>query len=351
MKAPPHVPSLFPDFEPQHLGRGPVLAADSLPPFRSKRTDRNAFVSYRALPTGTALSKVQSRGQASFFEYSINPYRGCEFGCAYCYARYTHDFFELKSPFDFERQIFAKRGFAEALRADLVRWLKRNRDGLQRETLFDSGEDPVNEQPPLRVGLGSATDPYQPLERREGITRAVLGVLSEFEGFEISIATKSDLITRDLELLAQVHERHVLRIAFSLCTVRKDLARILDPKAPVPRARLEAARTFAREGFDVTVLAMPILPGINASPSDLHDLLAACRDARVSHVGAQLVFLRGTAKERFLITLRECFPHLEQAYLRQFEKHSRIEQEKRERFRRWFEGLRSQYGFGRVPEA
>ena len=145
------------------------------------------------------------------FRWTINPYRGCEFGCKYCYARYTHEFMELRDPGQFERKIFAKAFDAG-----------RFRDELRALPLGET------------IALGTATDPYQPAERRYGVTRKMLEVLLSLAGLHLGITTKSDLIVRDVELLKEVSRRHYLRVSMTVTTVDAELARLLEPMAPRP---------------------------------------------------------------------------------------------------------------------
>jgi hypothetical protein len=154
------------------------MAADS-----PTALERNEVV-YRRLPARSALNRV--RGSRVSFEWSLNPYRGCEFGCVYCYARYTHEFMERRGPMAFEREIYMKEGMAARLGRELERWLVR---------------------PGETIAIGAATDPYQPAERRFGVTRSLLETLARFEGYCVEIVTKSDLVTRDLDLLKRVGRR------------------------------------------------------------------------------------------------------------------------------------------------
>src|SRR5215469_18128036 len=135
------------------------------------------------------------------FRWTINPYRGCEFGCVYCYARYTHDFLDLRDPMDFERKIFVKRMAADVL----ARTLSRTPIGTDA------------------IALGTATDPYQPAERKYGLTRSMLEVFANLSGLDLSITTKSSLIVRDLALLTKINRRSKLSVNFSLITLDRKL--------------------------------------------------------------------------------------------------------------------------------
>src|SRR5271166_5261458 len=169
------------------------------------------------------------------FRWTINPYRGCEFGCVYCYARYTHDFLELRDPMDFERRIFVKRMAAEVLARTLSR-------------------TPIGDD---SIAIGTATDPYQPAERQYGLTRGMLEVFAQLAGLHLSITTKSSLIVRDLELLRKINRRSKLSVNFSLITLDRKLQRILEPRAPRPGLRLRALFELARAGIRCNLLMMP----------------------------------------------------------------------------------------------
>ena len=139
------------------------------------------------------------------FRWTINPYRGCEFGCVYCYARYTHEFLGLNDPMDFERRILVKRKAAEALARSLAR-------------------TPVGRD---SIAIGTATDPYQPAERTFAVTRSILEIFARLGGLNLSVTTKSNLITRDIDLLVSINERSRLSVNFSLITLNRRLRRIL----------------------------------------------------------------------------------------------------------------------------
>ena len=150
------------------------------------------LVEFRTLPVRSLMNKVVSRRSVPF-AWSINPYRGCEFGCRYCYARYTHEFMELPDPADFERKIYLKQSAAWLLRQEL-RSIKRSES----------------------IAIGTATDPYQPIERRTGITRSILEVFAEERGLSLGIVTKSTLIERDIDVLQQISAKNDLSIHITI---------------------------------------------------------------------------------------------------------------------------------------
>src|SRR5437762_10109718 len=169
-------------------------------------------VQYFEIPARSILNRTKPNMP---FQWTINPYRGCEFGCKYCYARYTHEFMEMRDGRDFERKIFAKVNAPELLREEL-------------RQAKDKG---------LPVALGTATDLYQPAEKQFGVTRRMLEALAGFEGLDFSITTKSVLILRDLDLLRSIAGRHRFGVHMTVTTLDARLARLLEPKAPPPADR------------------------------------------------------------------------------------------------------------------
>src|SRR3989442_8214329 len=174
----------------------------------SPRVRERAEVEYFALPSRSTLNR-ESSGRMPF-AWTINPYRGCEFGCKYCYARYTHEFMEML-PADFEDKIYAKAYPAHLLRQELSRIDRKD-----------------------AIAIGTATDPYQPAERRFRRTRAILEVFAKERGWHLGMITKSDLITRDLDVLAEIAQRNVLNVHVTVTTTDEKLARLLEPRAPRP---------------------------------------------------------------------------------------------------------------------
>src|SRR5216683_4154223 len=220
------------------------------------------------------------------FRWTINPYRGCEFGCVYCYARYTHEFLEQRDPMDFERKIFVKRRAAEALARNLTR------------TAIGSDQ----------IALGTATDPYQPAERKFGLTRSMLEVFAQLGGLNLSITTKSALITRDLDLLHAISEGSKLSVNFSLITLNRRLQRILEPRAPRPSLRLRALKELREAGIRCHLLMMPMIPGLTDNAAGIEAVLRAARDAGASGLWWRSLFLKPAAARRFIPFIRENFP-------------------------------------------
>ena len=248
-------------------------------------------VDYRTLPTRGVLNRCTSAKAP--FSWTINPYRGCEFGCKYCYARYTHEFMELRESADFENLIFAKQFTLDMFRRDLAR-VKR-------------GES---------IAIGTATDPYQPAERRYGLTRRILRALADTSGHKVFLTTKSDLVARDVELLAEVHARHWLHVGMTVTTLDNDLARAMEPRAPRPELRLEAVRTLARAGIRTGVQCSPVMPHINEG--EVEAVACAAARAGAASFTAHGVFLMPCALRVFLPFLAERFPHLLKKYEQRF---------------------------------
>ena len=205
-------------------------------------------VEYFTLPVRSLLNRCT--GARMPFTWTINPYRGCEFACKYCYARYTHEFMELRDGVDFERKIFVKQHAAELLRQELRR--------------VKAGEE---------IAIGTATDPYQPIERRQEVTRAILEELSRHAGLQLGIVTKSNLVLRDIDLLQRIAENNQIFVNLTITTLDVDLARILEPRAPRPDLRMETVRKLNLEGVNAGIICAPVVPGITDAPRDLEALV------------------------------------------------------------------------------
>jgi DNA repair photolyase len=280
-------------------------------------------VEYFTLPTKSLLNRCVSR-RGLPFTWTINPYRGCEFGCKYCYARYTHEFMEMREGVDFEQKIYVKQHAAELLRQEL-RHVK----------------------PGESIALGTATDPYQPAERRYEVTRAILEEFARHRGFELGIVTKSNLALRDLDLLQEVARNNRLSINFTITTLNVDLARILEPRAPRPDLRLDAVRVLAGAGLTVGVSCSPVLPGITDSPKDLEAVVQAAASAGTRHLWAGPLFLKPCSAAVFLPFLTENFPHLVENYRRRYQDRAFLPPAYGKRLSQFVTSLRQKYGIGR----
>jgi DNA repair photolyase len=244
-------------------------------------------VEYFEIPTRSILNRTKPNMP---FRWTINPYRGCEFGCKYCYARYTHEFMEL-APEEFEDKIYAKHASAHLLAQELRRIDRKD-----------------------AIAIGTATDPYQPAERRFGRTRAILEVFARQRGWHLGMITKSDLIVRDIDLLQEIARANVLTVHITITTLDTELARLLEPRAPRPDLRLNAVRELAEAGIMVGVNPNPIMPGITDSEAALDRLAKACRDAGAVTFGGGPLFLMPSAQQVFFPFLEREFPHLVARY-------------------------------------
>ncbi|HEX6822007.1 MAG TPA: radical SAM protein [Candidatus Sulfotelmatobacter sp.] len=265
------------------------LAADG----ESIREGHN--VEYFTLPSKSLLNRCVSN-RAMPFTWTINPYRGCEFACKYCYARYTHEFMEMRDGAEFERKIYVKQHAADLLRQELKR--------------VKAGES---------IALGTATDPYQPAERRYEVTRGILEEFSRHRGFELGIVTKSNLVLRDLELLKNVARANAVSVHVTVTTLDTHLARILEPRAPRPDLRFDAVRELAQAGIRVGISCSPVIPGITDSPRDLEGLVRTTAEAGADYVFANPLFLKPCSAAVFLPFLEQNFPHLAESYRQRYQ--------------------------------
>jgi DNA repair photolyase len=217
------------------------------------------------------------------FDLSINPYRGCEHGCIYCFARPTHSYLNLSPGLDFETKIIAKMNAAERLRAALS----------------------TRSYEPLPLNIGSATDAYQPAERRLRITRSLIEVLAEYR-HPFSIITKSAGVERDIDLIAPMAAERMAAVYVSIPTLEGELARIMEPRAAAPERRLKTIERLARAGIPVGVSVSPMIPFINEP--ELEHVLAQARDAGASTAFATVLRLPWEVNPLFQQWLAAHFP-------------------------------------------
>jgi DNA repair photolyase len=217
------------------------------------------------------------------FDRSINPYRGCEHGCSYCFARPSHAFQGLSSGLDFETKLFAKTNAPDLLLKEIS---ARNYE-------------------PRTIAVGTNTDPYQPIERRFRITRSILEVLS-LVNHPVGIVTKSALVTRDLDILRSMAERRLVKVAVSITTLDPKLARQMEPRAASPAKRLETMRKLTEAGIPVTVLVAPVVPAIN--DHEVESILEASRKAGADEAGYVLLRLPHDLKDLMRDWLIEHYP-------------------------------------------
>jgi|SRR5579883_1756639 len=275
------------DSPPKLVGIARLAAASDV--LEAKRS-----VEYFALETRKFIGRGSGRMRSI---WTLNPYRGCEFGCKYCYARYAHEFMELRDPELFERKIYVKKFEKRVFSAELRR-LK------QGETVW----------------IGTATDPYQPAERRFQITRRILEVFARERGFDLGITTKSDLVARDAGLLAEIGRHNNVGVHLTITTLDEALARLLEPLAPRPGLRLKALKTLRDAGVRVSVLAHPVMPLINDTERSLNDVCAAAAANGAAAFSAGPLFLKPCAQQVFFPFLEAHFPHLLRRYRERFDK-------------------------------
>ncbi len=301
-----------------------ALPLSNLPTFRpsfalpvlDERLRGTKFVS---LASRSLLNSPQQTG-VDF--WSLNPYIGCEFGCTYCYARYAHryvverahnagalgdaEFRDFRGPNGweaFERRIFVKERALGALEADLRRYLR------------SAG---ASDRSPAPLVIGTATDPYQPAERRYRITRQILERLARSEGLNLGIITKSPLVARDLDVLRRIQERSDLEVYVSLITVDVRIIRRVEARSPMPAVRLRALRRLTRAGINAGLIVAPVLPGITDDAPHLEALFQAAREAGARFVHAGPLRLYPAVRDRFLPVLEAHFPHLAPRYRRAY---------------------------------
>ncbi len=307
---------------PEPDGPAPLVGIARLAA-QSPLLEAKSRVEYFELEARSILNKCS--GTRMPFPYTINPYRGCEFGCHYCYARYTHEFMGMEDGRQFEEKIYAKTRAAELLREELRR------------------------HPHGEIALGTSTDPYQPAERRFGVTRSLLEVFAQEHGRFLSITTKSDLIERDVELLGRVARANVLHINMTIITLDAALARRLEPRAPRPDLRLAAVETLAAAGLSVGVFVSPILPGLTDAIANLNAVAAAAARAGARYLAGGLLFLMPSAQKQFFPFLDAEFPDLAKRYRARFAHHPHLRGEYARMIRERVARLRARHGLASAP--
>ena len=307
------------------------LAASS-PPADSRRASP-ARPEYFVLPVRSILNRCDSNRVP--FEWTINPYRGCEFGCKYCFARYTHEYMELDAT-EFEKRIFVKQGAEAYLPQEIAR-------KYSYESAASGG------QAPEHIAIGTATDPYQPAEREYGVTRACLEELVKREGLSISITTKSNQVLRDLDLLRRIAEKSALFVNMTISTTRSRLARLLEPRAPQPGLRLDAVKQLRAAGISTGVFASPLLPGITDREGDLEAVAEAAHEAGAQWFTSGVLFLTPSSSKVFMPFLQEKFPRLVEKYRQWYTKNTYAPGEYRKKVAARVARLREKYGFDVRP--
>src|SRR5438876_10133252 len=231
---------------------------------------------FKTTVTADATRKIIARNDSPdiSFDRSINPYRGCEHGCVYCFARPTHAYLGLSPGLDFESKLFMKPNAPELLERELS----------------------APDYSPKTIAIGTNTDPYQPIERRYQIMRRVLEVLDR-AGHPVGIVTKSALVLRDLDILTRMAERNLAKVALSVTTLDANLARKMEPRAATPMRRLETLRRLSQAGVPATVMVAPVIPALN--DMEIERILDAARTAGVKEAGYVLLRLPLEVRDLF----------------------------------------------------
>jgi DNA repair photolyase len=301
----------------------PILNAHSVPrplgiarlAAEATHADDGHLIEFRAIQSRSILNKSVSKRRIPL-HYTVNPFRGCEFACRYCFARYTHEFLQptpINTPppgaldipqqpwaLAFEREIYLKENAAWLLEQELRTLAPRLAENQDR------------------IVIGTATDPYQPIERRVGITRSLLEVFAKHHDLRIGVITKSSLITRDIDLFQQIAARNTLVLHITITTTDAELARKLEPRAPRPDLRFAAVKKLRAAGLTTGILCSPLLPGINDSVAALDAVAARAAQAGASFLGSNPLFLKSCSRPTFLSFVREHFPNLTDNYNRRF---------------------------------
>jgi DNA repair photolyase len=307
------------------------LAASS-PPAETQRKSAER-PEYFLLPVKSILNRCDSNRVP--FEWTINPYRGCEFACKYCYARYTHEYMELDGS-EFEKKIYVKKDAAPLLAHDILR-------------KYSYASERSGGEKPDHIAIGTATDPYQPAEREHGVTRACLEKLAKHEGLSISIITKSNQIVRDIDVLTKIAARSSLQVDITVTTMRARLARLLEPRAPRPDLRLAAVKELHEVGLPVGVSASPLVPGITDGEGELEAVAAAAREAGAQWFFSGVLFLMPSSAKQFLPFVREKFPRLAKQYEQWYAKNGYAPEEYRRKASERVARIREKYGFRSRP--
>ena len=276
-------------------------------------------VEYFTLPVRSLLTRCT--GVRMPFTWTINPYRGCEFACKYCFARYTHEFMEMRDGVDFEQKIYVKQHAAELLRQELRR--------------VGPGE---------QIAIGTATDPYQPAEQRFAVTRGILEELARHEGLDLGIVTKGNLILRDLDLLHRIGQKSRLTVSVTITTLNTNLARILEPRAPRPDLRMETVRKLNQSGVTAGVSCSPVIPGITDSMRNLEALVRATAEADGKHIFANPLFLKPCSAAVFMPFLEKEFPQLAASYQQRYKDRAFLPKTYGERISQLMVRLQEKYG-------
>ena len=301
-------------------------------------------IRYHSAPARSVLNGPEVTGMGF---WSVNPYVGCAFGCAYCYARYAHryameraaakdvmdealarDYAEMAPWLAFERHVFVKENAPAVLRKTLRYGSDKHRALIQGDTIV----------------IGTATDPYQPAERKFRVTRGILETLADHPGLAVTIITKSPLVTRDIDVLSRINRHSRLSIHLTITTTDRELARRIEPRAPTPESRIRALSRLREAGIDAGVNCMPVMPGITDNPSQLEELVKRVSAAGATHVSACALRLQSTARKRYLPWIAAEFPHLAERYRNTYAHDYNAGLKYRDGLARFFDKLCRKYG-------
>ena len=241
----------------------------------------------------SAVNKVVAPNMP--FRWTLNPYRGCQHACTYCFARGTHQYLGYDAGRDFETRVVVKVNAPEMLRQDL------GRPGWQREL----------------IAIGTACDPYQGAELKYSLTHRILKVLRDFAN-PASIVTKSPFIIRDADILESMSRAAAVTVNFSISTLDEEVWKRVEPGTARPQKRLEAMRLLTERGIRCGVLIAPVLPGLTDAPEDLERVVRAAREHGASFVHDNVLYLKPGTKEWFMPFLREAYPHLSERYAKYY---------------------------------
>ena len=326
------------DCPPPHLATPPAplvgiarLAAKS-PAAQTKRSSAGK-PEYFFLPVKSILNHCDSKRVP--FDWTVNPYRGCEFGCKYCYARYTHEYMEIDGG-EFEQKIFVKRDAA----ALLAREISQKYSYASKASGYTQAE---------HIAIGTATDPYQPAEKEYGVTRTCLEELAKHEGLSVSVITKSNQIVRDIDIYQRIARRSALSLNITVTTLKPRLARLLEPRAPRPDLRVRAVRELRAAGLNVGVSASPLLPGINDGEGELEAVAEAVREAGAQWFFSGVLFLMPASARQFLPFLHDKFPKLARQYEQWYAKNGYAPEEYRRKVSERVHRIREKYSFASRP--
>jgi DNA repair photolyase len=311
-------------------------------PLLEAATEPWALLDERA--RGTRFYRVPARGvlnapaATGMPFWSVNPYIGCEFGCSYCYARDTHRYtLERATSAGLAPATLPLLPAAQSFERNIL--VKEQADQLLSRAL--ASRDLAGQS----LVIGSATDPYQPAERRFGVTRSLLQCMLPYTGLSIEIITKSPLVLRDTALLTRLAVRNAVRIYVSIATVHRALARRLEARTAIPATRLRALARLRQAGLDAGVLIAPIIPGITDSTRDLALLLEAARSADACFAGGSSLRLGPAARRTFMPHVEREFPELASRYRRAYARHDYAPDAYREALRQRLARLKARYGF------